>query len=112
MNFFLFRISIFLVIAAFLSGCASTGSTSPEALAEQIKRGMTKDQVIAAVGKPQSRQTGLVGGQGDEVWLYSDGALNLIPVYGLVRGGRTNMVQVFFKNGKVVRTGEGTFGLW
>ncbi|MBN8710300.1 MAG: hypothetical protein BGO12_21425 [Verrucomicrobia bacterium 61-8] len=112
MKKFCFHYIILSLVAASLLGCASTENNSTKPLAERITSGLTREQVLSIAGKPQSRQSGLTGGQADEVWLYSDGALNLIPVYGLVRGARTNTIQVFFKGGKVSQVAEGSFGLW
>lgn len=104
------HLAIIATVTAF-AGCASTSDNSEKSLADQIRQGMTKEEVLKVAGKPQNKHSGLVG-QADEVWLYSDSAMNLIPVYGLVRGGRINTTNVSFKKGRVVTVGQGSFGLW
>ena len=101
---------IALLVLGF-AGCASTSRAPEQTPSARIKPGMTKAQVIQAAGKPQNRHSGLIG-PADEAWVYSDGAMNMIPIYGLVRGARTNNVQVMFKNGRVVQVGESSTGMW
>lgn len=116
----LIRIVVVVALAAFV-GCASGGSSEPAQLATKIKKGMTREQVRSIAGNPTSRSTGNVltshhtqttSSDLDEVWMYSDGAVNLIPIVGLVRGARTNSVQVGFQNGRVSQIGESSSGLW
>lgn len=103
-----------------LVGCASTPP------AQGIKVGMTKQQVVAVAGNPQGRQTlGVISAADsaelqaagvpkgiDEVWSYSNNALNLIPIYGLVNGMHSDQVAVYFKNGKVASQISKSGGLW
>lgn len=115
----LFRLIAVLSIVV-LTGCAS-GPSDPTRLTDKIKKGMTKEQVKQIAGKPASRysgntmrahHTGVTFGDAEEVWIYSDGAMNLIPVVGLVRGARTNNLQVGFVNDRVSQVGESSFGMW
>lgn len=108
---------IAVVALAAITGCASTGSSNPTQLADKVKKGMTKEQVTQAVGKPSSRYSGnsvagATHGDADEVWIYSDAGINAIPIVSIVRGGRTNTLQIGFRNGKVTQISESTYGLW
>lgn len=103
-------------------GCATTPP------AQGIKNGMTKQEVIAIAGRPQSQQTmnGIMadnaltraaGGSGvprgaDEMWNYNNMARNLIPFVGLASGMHMDMVTVYFRNGKVIGQDTSSNGLW
>lgn len=106
---------ILILVAICLTSCASSDkASSGKTLAEQIKRGMTSEQVLKIAGRPEGRNTGLYipGGEADEIWLYSDGGLNMIPFVGFFRGFRSNMTNVWFKQGRVVKTSESSTGVW
>jgi hypothetical protein len=111
MNFRHFKFIPIALLALGLVGCASTGGAPEKTISARIKPGMTMAQVVQTAGNPQNRHSGLIG-PADETWIYSDGAMNLIPIYGLVRGARTNSVQIMFKNGRVVQIGESSTGMW
>lgn len=112
-------ISCLVALVAFV-GCASTPP------AQGIKVGMTKEQVIAIAGKPQSRQT-MNGGVdstnalmqlagvpkgADETWSYNNMARNLIPFVGLASGMHQDMVTIYFRKGKVISQDTSSTGLW
>jgi hypothetical protein len=65
-----------LLTAAFaiasLGGCVSTGTNFNPAAVDQLKPGMIKAEVIAALGRPNSSSTMANGGE-VLVWLHSRG---------------------------------------
>ena len=122
-KFRLLPVVLLLSAALVLAGCATGGQPGPGALADQIKPGMTKAQVVSIAGEPSSRMTGMSPGFGllyggaanniHEVWSYSDMGLNLIPFVGIIRGGRTNTTSVQFnKEGRVVNVSTSSTGMW
>jgi hypothetical protein len=114
-------VSSLLLSAALIgfAGCASddsqktdtTSTTSqppPEKKAEKPKdkrpidqrltKGMSKDDVIAACGKPKGTSMNSDGG---ETWTYNDAEKAFIPFYSM-SGGKINFTTVTFDNtGKV-----------
>lgn len=68
---------------------------------ERLKVGMTKDEVIQAIGKPRDKS---VSSDGSEVWTYNDiEKAMFIPYYSL-SGGKTHFLTVIFDTNGVVKS--------
>ncbi len=65
---------------------------------ERLSVGMTKDQVIEAIGRPKGTA---MNSDGTETWVYSDTEKAFIPYYSLGGGKFYNLVVVFDPTGKV-----------
>ena len=85
------RLSILILTAALLCGCQSTGHINRGALG-RVNLGMTKQEVIAAIGSPQS----VSAERGTETLFYLEDRAWF----------QTSKVQIKFVNGKVNSYGE------
>ena len=104
------RITIVL-LAAFVGGCASTGTKVETAQVNQFKRGVTTQaDVIAALGEPNTRAT-LEDGSSQIGYVHAEmttKAATFIPIVGMFAGGmdtQSNAVNfIFDANGKLKST--------
>lgn len=104
-----------------LSGCASDQGQKPEPAKkveqpkdtrpkeQRLSVGMTKDQVIQAIGKPKGTS---VDSDGAESWVYSDTEKAWIPYYSLSGGKFHHLVVIFDKDGKVKSWSSNTQGAY
>jgi outer membrane protein assembly factor BamE (lipoprotein component of BamABCDE complex) len=105
-----------------LCGCASDQGQKPEAtkkpekpkevkdtrpIDQRLTVGMTKDDVIKAIGNPKGRA---VSSDGEETWTYSDTEKAFIPYYSLSGGKFHHVVVTFDKDGKVKSWSSNTQG--
>ena len=88
-----------------LSGCATDQGQQPQQpakdsrpMAERLKIGMTKDEVVNAIGNPKGKG---VNSDGSENWMYNDSENAFIPFYSLAGGKFHHLIVVFDTNGKV-----------
>jgi len=98
------------------SGCATDQGEKPQEQAkdtrpvdERLKVGMTKDEVIQAIGNPKGKS---VNSDGSESWTYNDTENAFIPFYSLSGGKFHNTVVIFDTNGKVKSWSSNTTGAY
>lgn len=104
-----------------LSGCASDQGQKPEQAKkteqpkdtrpkeQRLSVGMTKDQVIQAIGKPKGSS---VSSDGSGIWSYNDAEKGFIPNYTLF-GGKTHFLTVVFDtDGKVKSWSSSSHGMY
>jgi outer membrane protein assembly factor BamE (lipoprotein component of BamABCDE complex) len=109
-------LTILLLSAVFLTGCATVGRKLDQSAVDQIKKGVTtRDQVIQLIGSPdQVTRTG--DGLTTFQYMYSRAsakAVNFVPVVNAFAGGvnvQNQMVMVTFGSDGVVSDIFSTYG--
>jgi outer membrane protein assembly factor BamE (lipoprotein component of BamABCDE complex) len=74
---------------------------------DRVTIGMSKDDVIQAVGKPKNVS---VSSDGTEIWMYNDAQNAFIPFYNLSGGKFHTLTVIFDATGKVKSKSSSTSG--
>jgi outer membrane protein assembly factor BamE (lipoprotein component of BamABCDE complex) len=90
------RFAICLVLATAVPACVSTGPNYDPGAVERLSTGMTREQVIALLGRPTTRVT-LADGTQQWMWLRSRGTM-------LGTADARSVTLLFGADGRYVRT--------
>lgn len=110
------------IYALVFVGCETTnqtGQTKPKQsqqskdkrpIEERLSKGMTKEEVRAAIGGDPSGKA--VNSEGLETWTYNDNAKMWIPFYAMSGGKFQNLTINFDADGKVKSWASGKHGIY
>jgi len=112
--------SLLTIAFAGFSGCATdqrqtqgqTHQVKPKdsrPISERIKAGMTKGEVIEAVGNPKGKA---MNSDGTETWTYADTQNAFIPFYTVAGGKFHHLTVVFGRSGTVKNWSSSEAGLY